>query len=74
MWLVEIPAVSRALLGQENQKPHQNNMDQGEENGGRADILGAAGKLVKFLALPVNNGFQSRIDQFDNQDQKNAPQ
>ena len=64
--------MTTSLWGQENEKPHQNNIDQGEENGGRADILGPAGKFVKFLALPVDNGFHCLIDQFDNQDQEDT--
>lgn len=62
------------LAGEEtfssDQSPDSSDGQKANKHGSRTYIFGAAREFVLFVAVPIDSGFNCRVDQLDNEDQE----
>ena len=58
------------VMRQQDQHPNRDRQEQRGKHGGGADVFGAPREFVPLETNPVNNDFDSGVEQFNNQHQQ----
>jgi hypothetical protein len=57
---------------QQDQGPHDDQIEQSDQNGSTADVLGTLGESVVVERDSVYRGFDRRVEQLDNENEQYA--